>query len=106
MQCLEIWTQNLTSERPESLATDENGFRFNSVSGIELQRTPVFKYPEAASASDGGALLEVNSCVSAAWLKWRSLTGVLLQKDTRAPQDCCRGVAEPLDPRSRAPAYF
>ncbi|VDP21512.1 unnamed protein product [Heligmosomoides polygyrus] len=47
------------------------------INGTELARTSVFKYLGSAIASDGGLMVEVNSRVSAAWSKWRSLTGVL-----------------------------
>ncbi|VDP29306.1 unnamed protein product [Heligmosomoides polygyrus] len=38
------------------------------------------KYLGSAVASDGKLVVEVNSRVSAAWSKWRSLTGVLCDK--------------------------
>ncbi|VDP09237.1 unnamed protein product, partial [Heligmosomoides polygyrus] len=40
----------------------------------------VFMYLGSAVASDGSALVEVNSRRNAAWFKWRSLTGVLCDK--------------------------
>ncbi|VDO96926.1 unnamed protein product [Heligmosomoides polygyrus] len=40
----------------------------------------MFKYLGSAIASDGSLMVEVNSRVSAAWSKWRSLTGVLCDK--------------------------
>ncbi|VDP34982.1 unnamed protein product [Heligmosomoides polygyrus] len=47
------------------------------VNGIELPRTAVFRYLGSAVAPDGKPMVEVNSCMSAAWSKWRSLTSVL-----------------------------
>ncbi|VDO85817.1 unnamed protein product, partial [Heligmosomoides polygyrus] len=52
------------------------------VNGIELPRTSEFKYMGSAVASDGKLMVEVNSRVSAAWSKWRSLTGVLCDRKT------------------------
>ncbi|VDO88170.1 unnamed protein product [Heligmosomoides polygyrus] len=50
------------------------------VNGIELPRTSFFKYLGSAVASDGTLMVEVNSRVSAAWPKWRSLAGVLCDR--------------------------
>ncbi|VDP56203.1 unnamed protein product [Heligmosomoides polygyrus] len=68
------------------------------VSGIELPRTSVFKYLGSAVASDGGLMTEANSRVSAAWPKWRSLTGLLC--DRKMPEhlksNIYRAVVRPV----------
>ncbi|VDO89830.1 unnamed protein product [Heligmosomoides polygyrus] len=64
----------------EYMTTDEDESSSIKVNGIERPRTSVFKYLGSAIASAGGLLVEANSRVSAAWFKWRSLTGVLCDK--------------------------
>ncbi|VDO92928.1 unnamed protein product [Heligmosomoides polygyrus] len=70
----------LNVKKTEFLATDVNEFGSIKINGAELARTSVFKYLGSAIASDGGVMVEVNSRESAAWSKWRSLTGVLCDR--------------------------
>uniref|UniRef100_A0A183G0B0 Reverse transcriptase domain-containing protein n=1 Tax=Heligmosomoides polygyrus TaxID=6339 RepID=A0A183G0B0_HELPZ len=78
-----VWTQieRKNTEYPTTDVTESSSIKVN---GIELLRTAVFKYLGSAVASDGKLMVEVNSCVSAAWSKWRSLTGVLC--DNKIPE--------------------
>ncbi|VDO69250.1 unnamed protein product [Heligmosomoides polygyrus] len=72
----------LNVKKTEYLTTDVNesgSIKINGT-GTELARTSVFKYMGSAIASDSGLMVEVNSRVSAAWSKWRSLTGVLCDR--------------------------
>ncbi|VDP00996.1 unnamed protein product [Heligmosomoides polygyrus] len=62
------------------LTTDVNESGSIKINGTELARTSVFKYLGSAIASDGGLMVEVNSHMSAAWFKWRSLTAVLCDR--------------------------
>ncbi|VDP35289.1 unnamed protein product [Heligmosomoides polygyrus] len=67
----------LNVKKTEHLTTDFTESSSIKVNGIELPCTSVFKYLGSAVASDGNLITEVNSRVSAAWSKWRSLSGVL-----------------------------
>ncbi|VDP11493.1 unnamed protein product [Heligmosomoides polygyrus] len=62
------------------MTADEDESSSIKVNGIDLPRTSVFKYLGSAIASDGGLLVADNSHVSAAWSKWRFLTGALFDK--------------------------
>ncbi|VDO97033.1 unnamed protein product [Heligmosomoides polygyrus] len=77
---LRIFGLKRNVKETEYMTTDEDESSSIKVNGIELPRTSVFQYLGSATASDGGLLVEVNSRVSAAWSKWRSLTGVLCDK--------------------------
>ncbi|VDP52182.1 unnamed protein product [Heligmosomoides polygyrus] len=70
----------LNVKKTEYLTTDVSESGSIKISGTELARTSVFKYLGSAIASDGGLMVELNSRMSAAWSKWRSLTGVLCYK--------------------------
>ncbi|VDO78450.1 unnamed protein product [Heligmosomoides polygyrus] len=71
---------SLNLKKTEYLSTDVNESGSNKIDGTELACTSVFKYLGSTIASDGGVMVEVNSRVSAAWYKWRSLTGVLCER--------------------------
>ncbi|VDO98451.1 unnamed protein product [Heligmosomoides polygyrus] len=77
---LERFELRLNVKKTEYLMTDFTESSFIKVNGIELPRTSVFKYLGSAVASDGNQITEVNSRMSAAWSKWRSLTGVLCDR--------------------------
>nr|CDJ84670.1 endonuclease-reverse transcriptase [Haemonchus contortus] len=89
-----------TSKR-QYLTTDpsEPGIEIN---GTELIRTTTFKYLGSAIAPDGSLVFEMvfetNSRVNAAWLKWRSMTGVLCDKNIRErlKSKIYRAVIRPL----------
>ncbi|VDP20859.1 unnamed protein product [Heligmosomoides polygyrus] len=80
------------------LACDDKIEVHRQVNGIELPRTSVFKYLGSAIASDGVLLVKANSRVSAAWSKWRSLTGVLWDKKVpeRLKSKIYRAVFRPV----------
>ncbi|VDP14487.1 unnamed protein product [Heligmosomoides polygyrus] len=84
---VQAWCDRLTRfglklnvKKTEYLTTDVNESGSIKINGTELARTSVFKFLRSAIASDGGLTVEVNSRVSAAWSKWRSLTGVLCDR--------------------------
>ncbi|VDO19371.1 unnamed protein product [Heligmosomoides polygyrus] len=72
---------NRIGKKTEYLTTGVTESGSIKVNGIELSRTSVFMHLGSAIASDGRLMGEVNSRVSAAWSKWRSLTGVLCDRD-------------------------
>ncbi|VDP06675.1 unnamed protein product [Heligmosomoides polygyrus] len=77
---LERFGLRLNVKKTEYLTTDVTESSSIKVNGIELPRTAVFKYLGSTVASDGKLVVEVNSRVSAARTKWRSLTGVLCDR--------------------------
>ncbi|VDO89274.1 unnamed protein product [Heligmosomoides polygyrus] len=83
-EVMERFGLKLNVKKTEYLTTDVTESSSIKVSGIELPRTAVFKFLGLAVASDGKLMVEVNSRMSAAWSKWRSLTGVLC--DEKMPE--------------------
>ncbi|VDP11972.1 unnamed protein product [Heligmosomoides polygyrus] len=77
---LAMFGLKMNVKKTEYLTTDVNESGSIKINGTELARTSLFRYLGSAIASDGGLMVEVNSCVSAAWSKWRSLTGVLCDR--------------------------
>ncbi|VDP07006.1 unnamed protein product [Heligmosomoides polygyrus] len=77
---LERFGLKLNVKKIEYLTTGVTESSSIKVNFIELPRIAVFKYLGLAVASDGKLMVGVNSRVSAAWSKWRSLTGVLCDK--------------------------
>ncbi|VDO98592.1 unnamed protein product [Heligmosomoides polygyrus] len=75
---LAMFGLKLNVKKAEYLTTDVNESASIKINGTELALR--FKYLGSAIASDGGLMVEVNSRVSAAWSKWRSLTGVLCDR--------------------------
>ncbi|XGW10232.1 hypothetical protein V3C99_012037 [Haemonchus contortus] len=71
----------LNVKKTEYLTTDSSEPGSIKINGTELTRTTTFKYLGSALASDGSLGFETNSRVNAAWLKWRSMTGVLCDKN-------------------------
>nr|CDJ95465.1 RNA-directed DNA polymerase (reverse transcriptase) domain containing protein [Haemonchus contortus] len=71
----------LNVKKTEYLTTDSSEPGSIKINGTELTRTTTFKYLGSAIASDGSLGFETNSRVNAAWLKWRSMTGVLCDKN-------------------------
>ncbi|VDO25035.1 unnamed protein product [Heligmosomoides polygyrus] len=55
----------LNVKKIEYLTTDVNESGSIKINGTELARTSVFKHLGSAIPSDGGMMVEVNSCVSA-----------------------------------------
>ncbi|EYC25625.1 hypothetical protein Y032_0011g1303 [Ancylostoma ceylanicum] len=51
------------------------------VNGIDLERTETFKYLGSTVTFDGSLSREVLARVNSAWMKWRSVTGVLCDKN-------------------------
>ncbi|VDO98885.1 unnamed protein product [Heligmosomoides polygyrus] len=70
----------LNVQKSEYLTTDVNETGSIEINGTALVRATHFKYLGSAIASDGSLTCEVNSRVSAAWSKWRSMTGVLCDR--------------------------
>ncbi|VDP50259.1 unnamed protein product [Heligmosomoides polygyrus] len=77
---LEPFGLRLNGKKAEYLTTDVTESSSIKVNDIELPRTSAFKYLGSAAESDGNLMIGVNLCVSAAWSKWQSLTGVLCDR--------------------------
>ncbi|VDO60933.1 unnamed protein product [Heligmosomoides polygyrus] len=75
-----VFELKLNVKKTEYLTTDVSESGSIKINGTELARTSVLKYLGSAIASDSSLMVEVNSRVSAAWSKWRSLTGVLCDR--------------------------
>ncbi|VDO66763.1 unnamed protein product [Heligmosomoides polygyrus] len=95
---LERFGLKLNVKKTEYLTTDVNESSSIKVNDIKLPCTAVFKYLGLAVASDAKLMVEVNSRVSAAWSKWRSLTGVLCDKtiSERFKSKIYRAVIRPV----------
>ncbi|VDP01431.1 unnamed protein product [Heligmosomoides polygyrus] len=95
---LAMFGLKLNVKKSEYLTTDISESGSIKINGTELARTSVFKYLGSAIASDGGLMVEVNSRVSAAWSKWRSLTGVLCDRKIteRLKSKIYRAVVRPV----------
>ncbi|VDP00896.1 unnamed protein product [Heligmosomoides polygyrus] len=84
----------LNVKKTESLTPNVTYSGSIKVKSIELPRTAVLG---SAVASDGKLMVEVNPRVSAAWSKWRSLTGVLCDKiPERFKSKIYRAVVRPI----------
>ncbi|VDO98026.1 unnamed protein product [Heligmosomoides polygyrus] len=77
---LALFGLKLNVKKTEYLTTDVNEHGSIKINGTELSRVTSFKYLGSTVRFDGSLKLEVNARVSAAWSKWRSLTGVLCDK--------------------------
>ncbi|VDO95236.1 unnamed protein product [Heligmosomoides polygyrus] len=77
---LALFGLKLNVKKTEYLTTDVNELGSIKINGIELSRVTSFKYLGSTITSDGSLKLEVNAGVSAAWSKWRSLSGVLCDR--------------------------
>ncbi|VDP54547.1 unnamed protein product [Heligmosomoides polygyrus] len=88
----------LNVNKTEYLTTDVNKCGSIKINGPELAHTSVLKYLRSAVAIDGSLMVEVNSRVSAACSKWRSLTGVLCDRKIleHLKSKICRAVIRPV----------
>ncbi|VDP33216.1 unnamed protein product [Heligmosomoides polygyrus] len=77
---LALFGLKLKVKKTEYLTTDVNEHGSIKINGTEISRVTSFKYLGSTVTSDGSLKLEVNARVSAAWSKWRLLTGVLCDK--------------------------
>uniref|UniRef100_W6NAY9 Endonuclease-reverse transcriptase n=1 Tax=Haemonchus contortus TaxID=6289 RepID=W6NAY9_HAECO len=102
---VQTWSDRLTMiglrlnvKKTEYLTTDSSEPGSVKINGTELTRTTTFKFFGSAIASDGSLGLEMNSRVNAAWLKWRSMTGVLCDKNIpeRLKSKIYRTVIRPI----------
>ncbi|XP_062866921.1 uncharacterized protein LOC134329566, partial [Trichomycterus rosablanca] len=77
---------------------DVNVYGTIKVSGVDLTRTEHFKYLGSSISADGSLKHEANARVNAAWLKWRSITGVLCDHCTkdRLKSKIYRAVIRPV----------
>ncbi|VDP61185.1 unnamed protein product [Heligmosomoides polygyrus] len=78
--CLALFGLKLNVKKTEYLTTDVNEHGSIKINGTELSRVTSFMYLRSTVTPDGSLKLEVNARISAAWSKWRSLTGVLCDK--------------------------
>ncbi|VDO65133.1 unnamed protein product [Heligmosomoides polygyrus] len=95
---LAMFALKLNVKKTEYVTTVVNESGSIKIDGPELPRTSVFKYLGSAIESDGKLMVEVNSHVTAASFKWRSLTGVLCDKKLpeRFKSKICRAVVRPV----------
>ena len=70
----------LNVNKTEYLTTDPNEPGSIKIDDAVLKRTETFKYLGSALASDGSLNSEVSARVSAAWSKWRSMSGILCDR--------------------------
>ncbi|VDO36686.1 unnamed protein product [Haemonchus placei] len=77
---LAMFGLRLNVKKTEYLTTDSTEPGTIKINGTELTLTTTFKYVGSAIASDGSLGFETKSRVNAAWLKWRSMTGVLCER--------------------------
>ncbi|EYC44290.1 hypothetical protein Y032_0466g1977 [Ancylostoma ceylanicum] len=67
--------------RTEYMTTNLDELSTIQVDGNDLRRTNYFKYIGSILSADGNLAHEVVARVNATWLKWRSMTGVLCDKN-------------------------
>ena len=86
-QQVQAWAERLAKfglrlnvNKTEYMTTDPNEAGSIKIEGTVLKRTETFKYLGSALASDGSLNSEVSARVSAAWSKWRSMSGILRDK--------------------------
>ncbi|EYB82233.1 hypothetical protein Y032_0364g3568 [Ancylostoma ceylanicum] len=84
----------LNVKKTEYMTTNLDGPSTIQVDGNNLRRTDYFKYLGSTYSADGNLAHRVN----AAWLKWRSMTGVLCDKNTpdRSKSKVYRAVVRPV----------
>ncbi|EYC02197.1 hypothetical protein Y032_0101g3360 [Ancylostoma ceylanicum] len=68
-------------KKTKYLTIDVNESATIKADGTELPRTNTFKYSDTTVTYDVSLSREVLACVEAAWIKWRSTTGVLCDKN-------------------------
>ncbi|EYC40244.1 hypothetical protein Y032_0623g775 [Ancylostoma ceylanicum] len=71
----------LNVKKTEYMTTNLDKLSTIQVDGNDLRRTDYFKYPGSTLSADGNLAHEVVARVNATWLKWRSMTGVLCDKN-------------------------
>jgi hypothetical protein len=86
-QLVQVWNDRLAQrglrlnlKKTEYLTTnpDENGTI--TINGTDLPRADNFKYLGSTLSADGDLRHEVTARVNAAWMKWRTTTGVLCDR--------------------------
>ncbi|EYC44370.1 hypothetical protein Y032_0463g1909 [Ancylostoma ceylanicum] len=88
----------LNIKKTEYLTTDEHESGTIKINGTDLPRAATFKYLGSMVSSDGSLAHEISARVNATWLKWRSLTGVLCDKNIpdRLKSKIYRTVVRPV----------
>ncbi|EYB98254.1 hypothetical protein Y032_0133g1802 [Ancylostoma ceylanicum] len=71
----------LNVKKTEYMTTNLDELSTIQVDGNDLRRTDYFKYLGSTLSADGNLAHEVVARVNATWLKWRSMTGVLCDKN-------------------------
>ncbi|EYB96023.1 hypothetical protein Y032_0154g2995 [Ancylostoma ceylanicum] len=71
----------LNVKKTEYMSTNLDELSTIQVDGNDLRRTDYFKYLGSTLSADGNPVHEVVARVNATWLKWRSMTGVLCDKN-------------------------
>nr|CDJ88969.1 endonuclease-reverse transcriptase [Haemonchus contortus] len=93
---LAMFGLRLNVKKTEYFTSDSSEPGSIKINGTELTRTTTSKYLGSAIASDGSLGFETNPRVNAAWLKWRSMTGVLCDKPERLKSEIYRTVIRPV----------
>lgn len=85
---LALYGMRLNKRKTEYLTTDPGEDGTIQIDGKDLPRVDAFRYLGSTLTSDGSLLVEVNARTNAAWMKWRTATGVLCD---RKISDCIKG---------------
>jgi hypothetical protein len=88
----------LNVKKTEYMTTDANEQGTICVDGTDLPRTVAFRYLGSMITNNGSLRSEVIARINAAWLKWRSTTGVLCDKkiNDRLKSKIYRTVVRPV----------
>ncbi|EYC46253.1 hypothetical protein Y032_0403g824 [Ancylostoma ceylanicum] len=78
---LALFGLRLNVKKTEYMRTNLDKPSTIQVDGNDLRRTDYFKYLGSTLSADGNLAHEVVARVNATWLKWRSMTGVLCDKN-------------------------
>lgn len=76
---LSQWGLKLNAKKTEYLETHPADGTIQ-IDGVGLEKTNAFRYLGSTLAGDGTAAADCNARISAAWSRWRDLTGVLCDK--------------------------
>ncbi|EYB89508.1 hypothetical protein Y032_0231g3014 [Ancylostoma ceylanicum] len=80
-ECLTRFGIRLNIKMTECMTTNLDEPSTIQVDGNDLRRTDYSKYSDSTLSADGILAHKVVTRVNAAWLKWRSMTGMLCDKN-------------------------
>ncbi|EYB97212.1 hypothetical protein Y032_0142g2302 [Ancylostoma ceylanicum] len=102
---MQAWSEHLAQfglrlnvKKTEYMTTNLDEHSTIQVDGNDLRRTDFFKYLGSTLSAEGNLAHEVVARVNAAWLRWRSMTGVLCDKNIpdRFKSKVYRAVIRPV----------